>query len=306
MLELYFMFAVGFLAYRIGWLAPISKSVLTNLLLYVTLPCLIVSSLHIPFDKSLGEGIAVLILLSVYFLGSTAYMAKWSAKRLNLGQDTTGVFQNLLLFGNQGFIGIAVVSQLLGSGSLFLAVVFNLVYFILIWTYGIWVMCRGDSTIRLTSLWKNPGLMATLVGLCLFFLPFSLPSPLIQSVSRIGEMTVPLSMLVIGCFAASIPLREVRHYLTSKIVWIVTLSRLLVLPVCLFLPILFLQIPFEWLAIAVLLSASPCAPTISLFAEKYGGDTNLATISVLVTTLAASGTLPLLFWLFAWLHPMFF
>ncbi|MCM2676203.1 AEC family transporter [Alkalicoccobacillus plakortidis] len=306
MLELYLIFIAGFIAYRVGWLVPVSRLVLTNLLLYVTLPCLIISSLHIPFDVSLGEGIFVLILLSIYFLGSTAVIAKWTASRLNLGVQTTGVFQNLLLFGNQGFIGIAVVSQLIGTSGLFLAVVFNLVYFVLIWTYGIWVMGREISTIKLSSLWKNPGLIATAVGLCFFFMPISLPTPVFQALSDIGEMTVPLSMLVIGCFVASISLKELGQYLSSKTVWIVIFMRLLIFPVCLFLPVLLLGIPFEWLAVAVLLSATPCAPTISLFAEKYGGDTNLATVSVLITTLAASGTLPLLFWLFGWLHPLFF
>lgn len=305
MLELYLIFLAGFLAYRLGWLVPASRLVLTNLLLYVTLPCLIISSLHIPFDASLGEGIIVLMLLSIYFLGSTAMIAKWFANQMSLNKNTTGVFQNLLLFGNQGFIGVAVVAQLLGSDSLFLAVVFNLVYFILIWTYGIWVMGKEQSRLNLISLWKNPGLVATIVGLCFFFLPISLPAPLFQALNSLGEMTVPLSMLVIGCFVAYVPMRDVIQYLLSKMVWVVILFRLIILPMFLFLPILLLQIPFEWLAVAVLLSATPCAPTISLFAEKYGGDTNLATISVLVSTLAASGTLPLLYWLFGWLHPLF-
>ncbi|TSB47318.1 AEC family transporter [Alkalicoccobacillus porphyridii] len=301
MLELYLMFFVGLVAYWIGWIPSVGRPVLTNLLLYVTLPCLIVTSMDVPFDSSLGKGVGLLILLSIYFLAGTACIAKWSSVMLNLNPFTSGVYQSLLLFGNQGFIGVAVVSHLVGPEFLFIAVVFNLVYFILIWTYGIWLMCQGKEGMKLSTIWGNPGFVATLVGLCLFFLPISMPATLNNALSSVGEMTVPLSMIVIGCFTASISKNDLKQYLGSGLVWLITLLRLLVLPAALFLPVLFLHLPLDWLLVAVLLSATPCAPTISLFAEKYGGDVKLATVSVLVSTLFASVTLPFLFWLFEWL-----
>ncbi len=303
-IELYLIFGIGFIAYRIGWLGTGSRPVLTNLLLYVTLPCLIISSLHVPFDPSVGMGIGVLILLSIYFLVSTAIYVRLMSAWLRLGKETSGVFQNLLLFGNQGFIGVAIVTQLLGPDYLFLAMVFNLVYFVLIWTYGIWVMNQTAGQSRIMGLWKNPGLLATLMGLCFFFLPISLPHVILQAISSVGEMTVPLSMLVIGCFTASIPFREWTHYMRLKLTWLIVLLRLVVLPLIFILPVLFLGLPFEWVAVALLLSATPCAPTICLFAETYGGDTKLATVSVLLTTIAASVTVVLLLELVRHLHPL--
>lgn len=304
MVELYVIFCIGFIAYRLGWLGTGSRPVLTNLLLYVTLPCLIISSLHIPFDRNVGVGVGVLILLSVYFLVSTAIYVRLMSKWLRLGSETAGVFQNLLLFGNQGFIGVAMVTQLLGPDYLFLAMVFNLVYFILIWTYGIWVMNQTADRSRVFALWKNPGLLATLIGLCFFFLPISLPPFILHAVSNVGQMTVPLSMLVIGCFTASIPFYEWTQYMRSKITWMIVVLRLIVLPLLFMIPVLFLGLTFEWVAVALILSATPCAPTICLFAETYGGDTKLATVAVLLTTLAASGTVILLLELVRLLQPL--
>ncbi|WYP26342.1 AEC family transporter [Alkalihalobacillus sp. FSL W8-0930] len=304
MVELYVIFCIGFVAYRLGWLGTGSRPVLTNLLLYVTLPSLIISSLHVPFDRSVGVGIGVLILLSVYFLATTAIYVRLMSKWLRLGSETAGVFQNLLLFGNQGFIGVAMVTQLLGPDYLFLAMVFNLVYFIFIWTYGIWLMKQTADRSRVLGLWKNPGLLATLIGLCFFFLPISLPPFILHAVSNIGQMTVPLSMLVIGCFTASIPIGEWTQYMRSKLTWLIVVLRLIVLPLLFMIPVLFLGLPFEWIAVALVLSATPCAPTICLFAETYGGDTKLATVSVLLTTLAASGTVILLLKLVRLLEPL--
>ncbi|SDI68745.1 hypothetical protein [Natribacillus halophilus] len=51
----------------------------------------------------------------------------------------------------------------------------------------------------------------------------------------------------------------------------------------------------HWLAIAVLISATPCAPTVSMYAENYGGDAALASVAVFIPSLAAAFTLPLLF-----------
>ncbi|MFK3936949.1 AEC family transporter [Alkalihalobacillus sp. NPDC078783] len=305
MIELYVIFCIGFVAYHLGWLGAGSRPVLTNLLLYVTLPCLIISSLYVPFDPDAGAGIGALILLSVYFLVSTAIYVRLLSAWLRLGSETSGVFQNLLLFGNQGFIGVAMVTQLLGPDYLFLAMVFNLVYFVFIWTYGIWVMSQTASRSRIMDLWKNPGLLATLIGLCFFFFPISLPGAILQAISSVGDMTVPLSMLVIGCFTASFPFREWTQYMRSKVTWLIVVLRLAVLPSLFILPVLVLGYPFEWVAVALILSAAPCAPTICLFAETYGGDTKLATVSVLLTTLAASGTVVLLLELVRLLHPLF-
>ncbi|WP_059105009.1 AEC family transporter [Shouchella shacheensis] len=298
MTMLYLIFVVGWLAMKFRLLPETSRGVFTKLLLYVTLPCLIVTSMHVPFEIDRGLAVVALLLLSAYFLGGTALIGRWTARRFKLPQERAGVYENLLLFGNQGFIGVAIAFQLFGHDGLFFAAVFNMIYFIAIWTYGIAVMQRDTPRGERASLWKNPGLIATSVGLLLFFLPISLPRSLFDAMNSIGQMTVPLSMLLIGCLIASIRLMDFLTYLRSKLLWVALSGRLFIVPFLLFLPLAFTPLPFDWLAIAVLLSATPCAPTVSLYAENYGGDTSFASVAVLVSTFAAAVTLPLLFAIF--------
>ncbi|GAK12262.1 AEC family transporter [Geomicrobium sp. JCM 19039] len=140
MLVLYCILIFGWLAQRFKLLPPMSKLVFTRLLLYVTLPCLIVSSMHLSFEYERVYAVITLIVMSFLFLSITLLYGRWLSKAMQLPDYRSGVFKNLLLFGNQGFIGVAVVFQLFGHEGMFLAAVFNLIYFILIWTYGIAVM----------------------------------------------------------------------------------------------------------------------------------------------------------------------
>ncbi|AXF55044.1 AEC family transporter [Salicibibacter kimchii] len=299
---LYIIFAAGWVAMKTGILPETSRGVFTRLLLYVTLPCLIVTSLHVPFEMDRSLGVFTLLMLSAYFLISTAFIGKWTARWLKLPQERSGVYENLLLFGNQGYIGVALVLQLFGQNGLFFAMVFNMLYFIMIWTYGIAVMQREKPHTERVSLWVNPGFIATTIGFVFFFLPMSLPQTLFGALESIGEMTIPLSMLLIGCLIAAVRLHDLKRFLCSPLLWSVVSARLFILPFFLFLPFVFTTIPFEWLVIAVLISATPSAPTVSLYADNYGGDTAFASVSVFVSTLVAVVTLPLLFGIFHAFH----
>ncbi|MBB6449646.1 hypothetical protein HNR44_001624 [Geomicrobium halophilum] len=295
---LYIIFIVGWVAMKTGLLPETSRGVFTKLLLYVTLPCLIVTSLHVPFETDRSLGVLTLLMFSAYFLISTALIGKWTARWMKLPQKRSAVYENLILFGNQGYIGIAIVLQLFGENGLFFAMVFNMIYFIMIWTYGIAVMQRGTPRTERASLWVNPGFIATTIGLFFFFLPISLPQMLYGAFESVGEMTIPLSMLLIGCLMASVRLQDLKGYLCTPLLWWTVSARLFVLPFLLFLPFVFTSIPFEWIAIAALISATPSAPTVSLYAENYGGDTAFASVAVFVSTLVAAITLPLLFGIF--------
>ncbi|EZH65552.1 hypothetical protein DH09_18190 [Bacillaceae bacterium JMAK1] len=299
MVMLYIMLAIGFMAVRFNLIPLSSKTVLTRLLLYLTLPALIISSMHIPFQYERALAFIVLMLLSFSFLSFTLLYGKVITRKLTVPSTQSGVFQNLLLFGNQGFIGVSVVFLLFGHEGLFYAVAFNLLYFILIWTYGIAVMKT-----RPPKLYLNPGLLATSIGVILFLLPIRLPDLMMVPINTIGQMTIPLSMILIGILLSESTFHGLRKLLTLPLTWFVMAHRLFLLPLIVFVPFLFLPIPFEWLAIAVILSATPCAPTVSFYSEQYGGDTAFASVSVILSTFLAMFSLPLLYSLFSTISAM--
>lgn len=73
-----------------------------------------------------------------------------------------------------------------------------------------------------------------------------------------------------------------------------------IIPLLLF-PGFLLPIPFAILAVAVLLSASPSAPTTTLFAQQFKGDVYFASIGVFLSTILALLTIPFIYSLLLWI-----
>lgn len=294
MLVLYSMGLVGYIAKRRGVLSEHANDVLTTLILYLTLPALILFSLDISFSIALIKDSLWLLVMSLYVLVLSIILAKWMTRRTQLLEKQKAVYEGLIIFGNQGFFGYAVIYILLGEEGIYYLTIFNLLYLFLIWTYGIYLFSKNKDTIRWKNIFINPGVISTSVGLLLFLLPVSLPQPVSNGLEMVGKMTIPLSMMVIGSLIASVKGRSVFLYMKNWSLWKMAMARLLCIPLLLLLFALF-SVPATLLLIAVIVSGMPSAPTISLYAQKFGGDTFIASTGVLLTTLLSMITIPILY-----------
>ncbi|MBA1336141.1 MAG: Malate permease [Firmicutes bacterium] len=137
----------------------------------------------------------------------------------------------------------------------------------------------------------NPGIVGAVLGLMLFLLSIKLPWPLYRSLEILGSTTTPLSMIVVGSILANIDVRKMFEDL--KVFW-VSAIRLILLPVAVF--FILRVIGFEGLlvAIPVLITAMPAAANAAIMAEKYGGDSELGSKIVFVSTMLSLLTMPLI------------
>ena len=294
MLMLYILAAVGYASRKIGILDTSADQVITQIVLYITLPALILYSMDIPFSAQLAKDMFYLVGLSVCVLLFACFIGRLLRKRASLAAGRKNVFEASIIFGNQGFIGFAVSFILFGRQGIVYATMFNMVYLILIWSYGIYLFVRSKPFTAWRQVFLNPGLLATGAGLLLFFLPVSWPSPFLNLLENTGKMTIPLSMLLIGSLLAGIKLEDFFQLIKNRYIWMVTGTRLLLIPLFL-LPFVLLSPPFALFAVAVLVSGMPSAPTVSLYAYKYGGDARFASVAVCVTTICALVTIPALY-----------
>ncbi len=294
MLVLYGIAILGFVVRKMGVLNEKANDVLTQLILYITLPALILYSLDITFSITLLREFMWFIMMSVYILGISCFLAYWMRKRSKLPEQQKSVYEGLIIFGNQGFIGYAISYILLGEQGIVYLTIFNLCYLILIWTYGIYLFSRNKKTIDWKNIFLNPGILSTLIGLVIFFLPIGWPVVISDGLESVGKMTIPLSMMLIGILIANVKYNNFISLIKSIYIWKSSLTRLIIIPVILF-PFAALSVPFSVLLIAVLVSGMPSAPTISLYAQRYGGDSYFASIGVLLTTLLCIITIPVLY-----------
>lgn len=137
----------------------------------------------------------------------------------------------------------------------------------------------------------NPGIISAAVGLLMFSGSIMLPAPFYKVDELLGNIHMPLSMLVLGSRLSRI---QVGRLFLEKMNWITSAEGLLLFP-------LMCTVVF-WLmgargtipVIIVIAIASPAGAATTMFAIHYRNNPNLAVKLVSMQTLLSLITLPLL------------
>ena len=196
---------------------------------------------------------------------------------------------------NSGNLIIPIVMSLFGKEWVIYASCFIVVQTFLFWTH-----CRliivGKGNLSLKMIAKNINIWSILVGAFLFAFQIKLPSIINGTLSSIGLFIGPNAMLVAGMLIAAIPLRSI---VSSKRIYLVTLLRLLLIPIALL--VLIKLIGFvHWaekgeiiVLISFLATTSPSASTVTQMAVIYNNNPQKASAIYGVTTLLCMFTMPL-------------
>jgi predicted permease len=247
----------------------------------------------------LTESLTVLgFSMTVNFLG---FAMALPLGRLLKGTDKEkAVWQYVMAFSNVGFIGFPLMNTVFGGDGLIFTSMSNVSFNLMAFTLGIWIFTHGKGqggspVKRLFSIFLNPSLVATLAGFIFFLLSLRLPKVLENGVALMAGMTSPLSMVAVGAVLARSKLSAIfsgwKHY-------VVLAFRLGVLPLTAFaLASPFISNP-PALGAVVILSGTPAASLTVVFAEEYGGDTDLASRIIFISTVLSLITVPLLSFLF--------
>lgn len=292
MFVLYGIALLGWTARKLGILNEHANDVLTPLILYITLPALILFSLDLSFSFTLLKEFVWLVTMSAYVLVLSCLLAFFMRKYTKLPQEQTSVYEGLIIFGNQGFIGYAVIFIIFNEQGIMYLSMFNLCYLLLIWSYGIYLFDKNEINWKRVCL--NPGFLSTIVGMIIFILPIGWLDVISKGFEMIGKMTIPLSMIVIGSLIANMKLHSFLSAIKYGPLWKIVIAKLLIIPLFL-IPFIGLSVPHSLLLIAVIVSGMPSAPTIALYAQKYRADVHFASLGVLLTTLLCVITIPILY-----------
>ena len=148
----------------------------------------------------------------------------------------------------------------------------------------------GGGKVKLTTLLMNPGIIGLAIGLPIYFLNIRLPELIASPVQMISALNTPLAMIVVGGYIARVKLKE---FISDAAVYKMAVLRLFVAP-ALYLALALLVRPNDTLLMSsVIQAATPVAANCVLFAVQYGGDAELASKSVAVTTALSIITIPL-------------
>ena len=278
---------------------------LSNYVLYVGTPGMIILALYRDFDKTIAlRSLAVvgffLVFHLVFFAVSLVFFrVKKRAPEVGETPDEAKrrrVLRFGTIFTNAGYMGLPLVLGLLGSEAAIYVSVYVVCFNILVWTVGCYVFTGDVRYMSLKKAFLNPASIAIMVGLVFFITPINtyLPPVTEEFLSILNSLVAPLSMGVIGLHLFEIDWKRVWRDL---VLYRYLIVRMLLLPALIFCILklaktigYYDEIVFNTLFIC---GSTPCAAVTVMYAERFDGDAPYASTMVCVSTLLAVGTMPL-------------
>ena len=287
------LMAVGWVAFRLRWIRDDALKGMTNLLLYLVSPAVILLAFQRPFDAGRLLTVGVVFLIDLVVFAITIGIARVAMNaRLVRDPATRTALRFGTVYTNAGFIGIPLTQAVLGQDGVFYAVTFIAAFTIFVWTHGMALFGAGGEPglRRLRRVLLNPGIVSIVLALVLYVTRVHIPSPVSDVVGYLASMNTPLSMIVVGVNLAAFSLRSV---FSDRLAWYGTAVRNVVVPAVFVVLLWFVPIdPVARMAILISVGA-PVGAMIVIFSVRHDADPRFATRLLCLSTLFSVLTLPL-------------
>jgi malate permease and related proteins len=304
---------IGYISGKTGYLPDNSGMYISRVVIKITAPALIITTMA-AYDftpKTITDGLWISLYTFIFILFSFAAGSAIS-RLLKLNGSAADIYRTHSMFGNVGYLALPLFKSIFGEKGLVYAVFFVIVHDTLVWTLGVYMMNKHSG-----REWKenlkhliNANTISFVFGLIFaffnlqYFVKSYAPvkivySALYNTLNPLGNTTLYLIMLFIGLTVAESRIGSLKDVLKKYPTFVLAFFKLLVVPAVAF-AVLFLLgsrvDPFVR-TILILELAMPCATIIPALAAQYGSDYRLAADNVVITTLFAMVTLPLILFL---------
>jgi predicted permease len=285
---IFLLIGIGFLAARFGLLREEGTRQITDLLLIIVIPCVIIMAFQTAFEPALIKNMLIAALLAALTHTSGILISKLMFR--NSAPDRKTMLTYSTVFYNAGFFSLPLLRALLGDAGVLYGSVFVAVFNLFAWTYGIRLM-NGENG---ASKWKsflNPGIVSLLIASALVLFNIKLPLMIKTTLNYVTGLHTPLAMMIIG--SQFYALRN-NFTLRDSALWKTVLSRNILVPLIMVGAIYYLAQDKSLFFASVITAAAPTATNTILFATKFRQDVNTAVQTVILTTLLTIITIPLI------------
>ena len=274
------------------------SKVLSVILVYLVIPCVIIDAFQIEDTPAIRAGLAVSFAaaaaIHLLFLVLTGLLRRFL--------DLDAIERATAIYSNAGALVIPLVQALLGQEYVIYSCAFIIVQLVLLWTHGSMIL-RGAGALSWKAILTNVNLLSIAAGAVLYAGRIPLPAVLSGAMDDMGALMGPLGMLLAGMAIAESPLRQLvctpRYYLTAALRLVVYPLAALVLLWATGMAAL-LPDGRAILMTVYLAAITPACTTITSMVQLYGQDAGKSSALYVMSTLLSIVTMPLMLAVFDW------
>ena len=267
--KIFIFLLLGFALNKSKVIGSSGEKALSDILLKAVLPFMIINSSQHTYSTDAVKGMITCAAFAIGYYALSLIVLRLSLKKVNILEDEKRIMITCTVFANTGFVGFPLMEALYGSYGLLLAAVYNLCYNLFFYTYAVYLFSRKPR-FAVLDMFKSAVSVASVVAIVMFIIPWRMPGFIADTFKLIGDMTVPMSMMVMGSMLASV---NIKKLLTDKKAYVVSALRFIVLPA---LALGAVVLASNWItmmpetkSVIVLMCALPCGSLNVIFAENY-------------------------------------
>lgn len=294
--ELFIMILMGFIIVKAGIVKDEDSKVLSKIVLYLIIPCVIIKAFQVDYTSKTVNGLllalAASVTLQIVLLGVISVMGRL----FHLNEvEIASVY-----YSNSGNLIVPIVTFILGQEWVLYGCVFMSVQLIFLWTHCKKIISR-ESSYDWKKIVLNINMISIVVGVILFFTRIRLPLIINDTIGSVGNMIGPASMIVTGMLFAGMDLKKI---FANRRLYFVSLLRMVVVPLIALLLIKLSHLVGisqdapKIMLIVFLAVITPSASTVTQMCQVYGNDSKYASAINVITTLSAIVTMPVMVFLF--------
>ena len=317
MVMIFILISVGMILYKKEMLSELTSKQISGIIVNVTNPALLLCSAFGDGPKASLQklGTAFIVFLVVYaILIALSFLIPHI---LRVPNKYHYCYQMMTIFGNVGFIGIPLASAVLGTKSLIFVSIYNVIFNVLFYTFGISILQRAAAEqsvaasertadiqdmqtsqtavydTRVASFrWKkiiNAGTISATAAIIFYLANPPVPDIVPSTLDYMGHATTLLSMLVLGASVAQMALKDI--FAHPKLFGFVLLRQILVPIGCVMLFRLFISDALILNTLALML-AVPAGNMPLMFSKQLHLEADTISQGIILSTLLSLVTIP--------------
>lgn len=301
---IFLLFGSGFLATKQKILTDEHYGFCSKLLTGYAIPVLLFENATRNMTVSFIKEMGILLLVPFAIQLVSFAVASLSGKLFGIDKDRRGIFTAMFSMANTIFIGLPVCTEIFGDSGTPYVMAFYMANTFCFWMLAVPLIAKDGSggapsiAQRLKNSFSKQ-VQGFLIGSVIGLLGITLPSFVLSAAKYIGNLTTPLSAMMVGHLFANMGKDAFK---TDKLINISLIGKCLICPIIAAGICLTFDVPQLAAGVFIVLSAMPVMNQTVIMASHYKADDKTCAKGLALSLILCMACIPILVYLISSLY----